>query len=126
MLITLSQLDIVDKMDGHSFEYYCAELLKKNGFVDVEVTRGSGDHGIDILADKDDNSYAIQCKCYTSNIGNSAVQQAYTGKDLYKKDIAVVLTNQYFTPQAKAEADRLRVKLWDRDKLRELISNATE
>ncbi len=124
--ITLSQLDIVDKMDGHSFEYYCAELLKKNGFVDVEVTRGSGDHGVDILADKDDNSYAIQCKCYTSNIGNAAVQQAYTGKDLYKKDIAVVLTNQYFTPQAKAEADRLRVKLWDRDKLRELISNATE
>lgn len=122
--ITLSQLSLADNMDGHSFEYYCAELLEKNGFINVEVTRGSGDHGIDILAEKDDNSYAIQCKCYTSNIGNAAVQQAYTGKALYKKDIAVVLTNQYFTSQAKAEADRLRVKLWDRDKLQELISNA--
>ncbi len=106
-----------DLMDGHEFEYYCAELLRKNGYEDVEVTQGSGDHGIDILAVKDDISYAIQCKCYSSNIGNSAVQQAHTGKSLYGKDIAVVLTNRYFTAQAKQEAAALGVKLWDRDKL---------
>lgn len=54
------------------------------------------------------------------------MQQAYTGKDLYKRDIAVVLTNHYFTSQAKAEAERLRVKLWDRDKLQALINNIIE
>ena len=113
-----------DYMDGHDFEYYCADILKKNGFSNVEVTQGSGDHGIDILADKDDISYAIQCKCYSSNIGNAAVQQAHTGKSIYHKDIAVVLTNQYFTTQAKEEADVLGVKLWDRDKLQELINNS--
>ena len=42
-----------DLMEGHEFEEYCAELLKKCGFEDVEVTRGSGDYGIDILAEKD-------------------------------------------------------------------------
>ena len=113
-----------DYMDGHDFEYYCADILKKNGFSNVEVTQGSGDHGIDILADKEDISYAIQCKCYSSNIGNAAVQQAHTGKSLYHKDIAVVLTNQYFTTQAKEEANALGVKLWDRDKLQELINNS--
>ena len=113
-----------DYMDGHDFEYYCADILKKNGFSNVKVTQGSGDHGIDILADKDDISYAIQCKCYSSNIGNAAVQQAHTGKSIYHKDIAVVLTNQYFTTQAKEEADVLGVKLWDRDKLQELINNS--
>ncbi len=41
-----------DYMEGHDFEYFCAELLKKNGFSNVEVTQGSGDHGIDILAEK--------------------------------------------------------------------------
>lgn len=114
----------VDSMEGHQFEYYCADILKKNGFSNVEVTQGSGDHGIDILADKEDISYAIQCKCYSSNIGNAAVQQAHTGKSLYHKDIAVVLTNQYFTAQAKEEADALGVKLWDRDKLQELTNNS--
>lgn len=110
-----------DNMNGHDFEYFCANILKKNGFSNVEVTQGSGDHGIDILADKEDISYAIQCKCYSSNIGNAAVQQAHTGKSLYHKDIAVVLTNQYFTTQAKEEANALGVKLWDRNKLEEMI-----
>ena len=40
--------DDMDLMEGHEFEYYCAELLKDNGFQEVEVTKGSGDYGIDI------------------------------------------------------------------------------
>ena len=113
-----------DNMDGHAFEYYCADLLRKNRFENVEVTQGSGDHGIDILAEKDGITYAIQCKCYSSNIGNAAVQQAHTGKILYHKDIAVVLTNQHFTAQAKEEASALGVKLWDREYLTNLIADA--
>ncbi len=116
--------DKFDYMEGHDFEYYCAGLLRKNGFETVEVTQGSGDHGIDILAEKDGITYAIQCKCYSSNIGNAAVQQAHTGKSLYHKDIAVVLTNRYFTAQAKEEAAALGVKLWDRDKLNSMIEKA--
>lgn len=112
-----------DNMEGHQFEHYCAELLKRNNYENVEVTQGSGDHGIDILAEKDGITYAIQCKCYSSNIGNAAVQQAYTGKGFYHKDIAVVLTNRYFTSQAKEEAQALGVKLWDRDRLNKLIAN---
>lgn len=113
-----------DYMDGHQFEHFCADLLQKNGFINVEVTQGSGDHGIDILAEKEGISYAIQCKCYSSNIGNAAVQQAYTGKGFYNKDISVVLTNQYFTSQAKEEACKLGVKLWNRDKLNDFIEKA--
>lgn len=117
-------LSELDDMDGLSFENYCAKLLLKNGFYNIEVTQTSADHGIDILAEKDDISYAIQCKCYSSNIGNAAVQQAHTGKSIYHKDIAVVLTNQYFTEQAKEEASMLGVKLWDRNKLITLINSA--
>ena len=106
-----------DNMTGHDFEHFCADLLTKNGFNNVEVTPGSGDHGIDILAEKDDITYAIQCKCYSKDIGNAAVQQAHTGKSIYKKDIAVVMTNRYFTTQAQEEAQALGVKLWNRDKL---------
>ncbi|MCI8372443.1 MAG: restriction endonuclease [Lachnospiraceae bacterium] len=120
---TVQEINI-DNMEGHDFEYYCADVLRENGFTNVEVTKGSGDHGIDILAEKDDITYAIQCKCYASDIGNAAVQQAHTGKSIYKKDIAVVLTNRYFTAQAKEEAAALGVKLWDRDKLNIMIERA--
>ena len=111
-----------DYMSGIDFEQFCANLLINLGFQNVNTTKASGDHGIDILAEKDDVTYAIQCKCYSSNIGNAAVQQALTGKKFYHRDIAVVLTNQYFTAQAKEEASALGVKLWDRDKLNEMIS----
>ena len=121
-----NELNSFDYMDGRNFEYFCADLLKKNSFYNVEVTQGSGDHGIDILAEKDDITYAIQCKCYSKDIGNSAVQQAHTGKSLYKKDIAVVLTNRNFTTQAQEEAKALGVKLWNRDKLLSFIDNSNE
>ena len=44
--------DLFEDMEGHEFEYFCADLLKQKGFVDVEVTKGSGDYGVDILAEK--------------------------------------------------------------------------
>lgn len=110
-----------DNMTGIDFEYFCADLLKKNNFINVSVTQKSADHGIDIFAEKDDISYAIQCKCYSSNIGNAAIQQAHTGKCIFHKDIAVVFTNQYFTAQAITEAEALGVKLWDRDKLQKML-----
>ncbi|MCH5261589.1 MAG: restriction endonuclease [Lachnospiraceae bacterium] len=51
------------------------------------------------------------------------MQQSHTGRSLYHKDIAVVMTNRYFTPQAVEESEALGVKLWDRDKLNEMIGN---
>ena len=33
----------LDAMEGHDFEYFCADLLEDHGFKSVEVTRGSGD-----------------------------------------------------------------------------------
>ena len=113
-----------DLMDGHEFEYFCADLLKQNGFSNVVVTQGSSDDGIDILAEKEDIKYGIQCKCYSSNIGNSAVQQAYTGIQMYKCDVGVVLTNRFFTESAKKTSDETRIKLWDRKRLEQLINVA--
>ena len=71
----------MDELDGHDFEFFCADLLRTQGFIDVEVTRGSGDFGVDILAEKDGVTYAIQCKCYTAPVGVKAVQEAYAGRD---------------------------------------------
>ena len=103
-----------DLMEGHDFEYYCAELLKKNGFQEVEVTKGSGDYGVDILASKDGVTYAIQCKCYTAPVGVKAVQEAYAGRDYYDRMVGAVLTNQYFTQPAVEAAGKLKILLWDR------------
>lgn len=109
-----------DRMDGHDFEYYCARLLRKNGFHHVEVTRGSGDQGIDIVAYKHRKKYGVQCKCYSYYLGNKSVQEAYAGMKFYECDVAAVLTNQYFTNSAIALAEKTEVLLWNRTVLNEL------
>lgn len=102
-----------EEMEGHEFEYFCAELLEKRGFVDVEVTKGSGDYGVDILAEKDGVTYAIQCKRYEHPVGVKAVQEAYAGRDYYDRMVGAVLTNQYFTTPAVEAAKKLKILLWD-------------
>ena len=110
-----------DELEGHEFEHYCAELLKKKGFIDVEVTKGSGDYGVDILAEKEGVTYAIQCKCYTAPIGVKAIQEAYAGRDYYDRMVGAVLTNQYFTTPAVEAAKKLKILLWDRGYLESMI-----
>ena len=105
--------DLFDDMDGHEFEYYCADLLRDRGFVEVEVTKGSGDYGIDILAEKEGVTYAIQCKKYSSPVGVKAIQEAYAGKDYYDRMVGAVLTNEYFTKPAVEAAKKLKILLWD-------------
>lgn len=107
----------LDEMEGLDFEYYCADLLAARGFTDVEVTKGSGDYGIDILAEKEGVTYAIQCKRYNAPVGVKAVQEAYAGRDFYDRMVGCVLTNQYFTQPAAEAAARLKILLWDRDYL---------
>ncbi len=110
-----------DMMDGHDFEYYCADLLQKRGFKEVEVTKGSGDYGIDILAERDGVTYAIQCKCYGDSVGVKAVQEAYAGRDYYDCMVGAVLTNQYFTAPAVEAAKKLKILLWDRGYLESMV-----
>ena len=102
-----------DEMEGHEFEYFCADLLEKRGFEEVEVTKGSGDYGVDILAEKDGVTYAIQCKRYDGPVGVKAVQEAYAGRGYYARMVGAVLTNQYFTTPAVEAAKKLKILLWD-------------
>jgi len=104
-----------DDMYGDEFEEFCAALLARTGFYDIELTPGSHDYGIDIFAKKDGISYGIQCKCYSDTVGIKAVQEAYAGKDYYDRMIGVVMTNQTLSKPAVDFANKLNILLWDGD-----------
>lgn len=114
----------IDKMEGHEFEHFTADLLRKLGYERVEVTPGSGDQGVDVIAVKDGKRYAIQCKRYGQKLGNKPVQEVFAGKTIYGCSVAVVLTNSYFTESAKEAAKATGVELWDRDTLRRMMDCA--
>lgn len=112
--------ELIDELEGHDFEMYCADLLRNNGFDDVTVTKGSGDFGLDILCERDGVTYGIQCKRYDKPIGVYAVQQAYAGRDYYDRMVGVVMTNQGFTDAAEKAAKKLKILLWDRGEIRSM------
>lgn len=117
-------LETIDNMSGADFEYFVKELLEKLEYYNIEVTSATGDYGVDVIAEKDNIKYAFQCKLYSEKVGNSAIQEVYSGKEYYNCNAAVVITNSYFTKSAISQAERTGVALWDRDILVKLIKEA--
>lgn len=107
----------IDNLDGIQFENYFAKLLKKIGYNNVQVTKSSGDYGTDIIAYKDCYKYAFQCKRYSKKIGPKPIGEVLRGMRMYNCSKGVVITNNYFTEQAKKEAKVCDIELWDRNKL---------
>ncbi|MGI6013683.1 MAG: restriction endonuclease [Oscillospiraceae bacterium] len=121
--LTWINISSIDGMEGQKFEYFCADLLRDHGFTNVEVTPGSGDQGVDIIATKDDIRYAIQCKNYTSRLGNTPIQQVHAGKSFYNCHVGVVMTNSTFTSGAISLAEATGTLLWDRTTIHQMMRN---
>ena len=115
------EMERVDKMNGHRFEKWCGNLLKLSGFENVEITVGSGDKGVDILAEKEGIKYAIQCKRFQKQLTNKPVQEVGVGKVYYNRHVGVVMTNSTFTKGAQDLANETGVLLWDRYHIIELL-----
>ena len=104
---------IVRRRNGFRFESYVADMLRENGFTDVQVTKQSGDFGGDICAVKNGLNYIFQCKYYAQSVGIHAVQEAASARIPYNADRAVVVTNNVFTTAAIQLAKANDVELWD-------------
>lgn len=104
---------IVRRRNGFLFESYVADMLKENGFTDVEVTKASGDYGGDVFAVKNGLNYIFQCKYYSQPVGIHAVQEAASARTPYNADRAIVVTNNVFTTAAQQLAKSNGVELWD-------------
>ena len=113
-------IDEIDLMDGYMFEEFLSKLFEKMGY-SAEVTKKTNDQGIDIVGKKNGRKVGIQAKCYSNNVGNSAIQEAVAGKSFYDCDAVMVVTNSYFTESAKKLARANDVILWDRNMLAKKI-----
>lgn len=113
-------LSKIDSMEGHEFERFMTEVLKKNNFKNVYTTRGSGDFGADIIGELNGIRYAFQCKRFESKIGPKPIGEVLRGMNHYKCQKGAVITNNYFTKQAHQESSINNIELWDRNKVLEL------
>lgn len=111
----------IDALDGNEFEKLLFYLFWSNG-LNVQITKKSHDFGADLIITHGREKLIIQSKLYcTKNVGNSAIQEAYTAQKFYNADKCMVITNSEFTNPAKELASKSSVILIDRRKLINLL-----
>jgi restriction system protein len=109
------------KMAPGEFEEYVAGLFSKLGY-QTEVTGGSGDGGIDVIARKDGVENYIQCKKYKNKVGPSMVRDFYGAMaDHLAKGKGFLVTTGYFTPEDEMFVEDKPMELIDGNKLLEYI-----
>ena len=112
-------------MTPQEYERYCADLLSGSGWF-TRLTPGSGDQGADIICEYEGFRMVVQCKLYSSPVGNSAVQEAIAAKAFEFADEAVVVTNAEFTRSARELANVSGVLLLHHEQLQDLRPKAVD
>lgn len=114
----------LDNLDPTQFEELVAQLYEKQGYA-VQLTGGSHDGGIDILAERDSGGtrerVVVQCKHQQANVGRPVVQQLWgvlTSDHSFTR--ADLVTSSSFTTEAQTFAEGKRLGLVGRVLLMEL------
>jgi restriction system protein len=96
----------------------------------TELTKATGDGGIDIVATLDrpivGGRYLIQCKRYAPDalVGAALVREFYGALTADRRAVkGVLITTSGFTPQALEFARELHIELIGRDQLQQLLSD---
>ncbi len=102
--------------DAVQYEHHCAEMLRQAGWT-ARVTKGSGDQGSDVIAERESVTLVLQCKLYAYPVGNKAVQEVAAARAHERADFAACVTNSTYTPSAKSLAVTNSVALLHHDQL---------
>jgi restriction system protein len=113
----ISNPEIFDpRMEPLDYEKHCALELEKTGW-GTRLTVATGDQGADVIAHRDGKVLVLQCKLYSSPVGNDAVQQVIAARHFQSADLAAVVSNQPFTKAAKQLAGVSGVHLLHHEQL---------
>lgn len=110
--------------NGLDFERQVHALLKKMGF-EAEVTRASGDGGIDIIAHSREHitggKYIVQCKDWSSPVGEPPVRDLYGVVTAENANKGILITTSTFTAPALKFAEGKPLELIDGTKFSILL-----
>lgn len=121
---------ILHEMSPYAFERLAGYLLRECGFVQVEVTKKSGDGGIDGLGKLKVNgllsfNVAFQCKRYVGSVGAGEIRD-FKGSLTTDVEKGLFITTGNFTKAARDEAAKQGTKQIDLMDGEELLGKLIE
>jgi len=124
MLVTLAFSEC-DELTPGDFEHFVGAVLEACGWSGISYTQLNqggehGDGGIDIVARRAGRVFAIEVKQRSpeNKVGVAELSQLHMGADLQRIRYRILITNGYFTSDAKRRAFKLGITLVDRESLR--------
>jgi len=118
----------LQRLSGVDFEHVIGRLLHRMG-LRAEVTKATGDGGIDIIATLDrpiiGGRYLIQCKrlALDSPVGAAIVREFYGALTADRRAAkGILVTTSGFTAQAREFARNLPIELVDGEQLAKLLA----
>lgn len=115
-------ISLTDHMSGIESEDYLCFIFQKRGY-HVNTTPKSNDYGVNLILKKNGETTVVQAKRYKNKVGVRAVQEVNAANPYYNASKAMVITNNYFTPNAKSLAIANQIQLIDWDKLAKIIND---
>jgi HJR/Mrr/RecB family endonuclease len=102
----------IDLMDCRVFQLSLQNFFRSRGF---EVERKYvQDCSADLVIIKGKSKKFVQAKCYRGKTGIEALKEAWFARKYYGCEAIIVITNTYFTGEARRAASRQGIELWDR------------
>ena len=103
-------LSVLQSMDPVAFERLCRRILRESGFIEVDVTKRSGDGGIDgfgtlRIGGLISFNVLFQSKRHKGNLGPEVVRD-FRGAMIGRADKGMIISTGGFTLEAKREARR--------------------
>nr|WP_198044730.1 restriction endonuclease [Lysinibacillus timonensis] len=115
----------IDEFSGKEFELFLKPLFEKEGYT-TEIMKCNGNKDANIVLSKDNIKYVVLAKRKNSKVGVKAIQEVMRAIKHYKATGAIIVTNQYFTTNAKKLALSNKITLIDRDELVNMIKTTNK
>lgn len=107
-----------NNLKGVKLEIAISKLMTDLGYL-TNLTKGSGDGGIDVIARKDEKTLLIQCKGWAKQVGSPVIRDMAGVASAHNAEGIVVSPNG-FSKEAMLFGMKSGVKLWDSNKLSQL------
>jgi len=105
-------------LSPEQFEEWCGDRLREQGFT-VTIVGGQGDHGIDLIAERDCARTAVQCKRWfgVRSVGEPQIRDLLGAMQHEGAANGMVLTTGQFSPAARTWAQGKSITLWGPEEL---------
>lgn len=115
----------LNRLSGIEFEKLCAAIISDMGF-QIELTKASGDGGIDIIARNSlplyRGKYIVQCKRYSGTVGEPILRDLYGVVMSERANKGILMTTGTFTRSAIAFAEGKPLELIDISGIESLLT----